>query len=281
MKYHKRICKFCNEEFLVSRSNLKKIFCNKKCSGNFKSQNKTTVLKCIFCLKDYKVPISTKDRRKYCSKQCKDIHQCELNKGSNNPNYGNSKLKGIKRTPDKIKKISNGALKSWATEERKNRHKIFMERYFSQFGYYPMNSPESMNKAKETLRKKMSEGDYKAKTYRGICGYYVSKKTNQEEYYHSSYELIRMQELDMDSDVLTWTKKHKICIHLEGKHWYIPDILIEYVNNEKVLEEIKGYIRDEDLFNKQIEAAKKYCEEKNIIYKINYMKHLKYGKNKN
>lgn len=60
-----------------------------------------------------------------------------------------------------------------------------------------------------------------------------------------------MKKLDDDINVLSWTKKHSIVI--KYKHdgilkSYIPDFLIEYVDGSKIIEEVKGYIEDIEVF---------------------------------
>jgi hypothetical protein len=43
-----------------------------------------------------------------------------------------------------------------------------------------------------------------------------------------------------------------------------------------VLEEVKGYVRNKELFNLQIQKANEYIEANNITeYKVNFMEHLK------
>ena len=69
-------------------------------------------------------------------------------------------------------------MKSWETEERKIKQKKFLENYKKQKGYYPGQSPEAIEKRKNTMLKKMSNGEYEAKVHRGLMGHYVSKKTN-------------------------------------------------------------------------------------------------------
>lgn len=105
-------------------------------------------------------------------------------------------------------------------------------------------------------------------------GYYISKKTKVKEFYHSSYEYTRMKELDDDSSVKSWTKKHKIKIpyQFEGlEKTYIPDFLIEYSTGEFVLEEVKGYVIDKRKYDLKCSVANVFCKNNNMSYRVNFM----------
>ncbi len=108
-------------------------------------------------------------------------------------------------------------------------------------------------------------------------GYYKSIKTNNIEYYHSSWELNKMKLLDVSKDVVWWTKNHKIRIPYSYNgviHHYIPDFLIKK-KSKIILEEVKGYIKDIDIFNIKCRVAKRYCKENNMEYKISYDNNIK------
>jgi hypothetical protein len=95
------------------------------------------------------------------------------------------------------------------------------------------------------------------------------------EYYRSSYELIRMQELDNDVDVISWTTKHGIKIPYDDNGiagMYIPDFLISYIDGKTILEEVKGWISDVEKHEKKVYAAKNWCKHLHYTYKLNYMK---------
>lgn len=72
------------------------------------------------------------------------------------------------------------------------------------------------------------------KKRRGHGGTYKSKLSGVVESYDSNWELIRMKMLDDDSDVVSWTKLHKIKIAYEDNNEikkqrnYVPDFLIKY-----------------------------------------------------
>ena len=105
-------------------------------------------------------------------------------------------------------------------------------------------------------------------------GNYV-KKTGEVEYYRSSYELKRMIELDADMSVANWTTKHGIHIPYvinDVKKNYIPDFLIEYVSGRVVLEEVKGYIKDNEVHQKKLEVATTWAVKNNCEYIVNFMR---------
>ena len=110
-------------------------------------------------------------------------------------------------------------------------------------------------------------------------GSYISTKTNVNEKYDSSYELQRMIELDEDKTVIYWTKRHHIRLpykdNIDATKHYIPDFYIEYIDKSIIIEEVKGWIRDQDRFNRQVAAVTKYCDEKQYKFIVNFMKNIK------
>ncbi len=268
----KSVCQYCYKEFKYYWLKPRK-FCSKKCSGLNQRIDKKTIL-CLNCNISFNVYKSLKNA-KYCNRKCKDEYQKILFKGEKNPNYNNSKLKGIKRSPAVIEKIREGIRKSWKKPNRLIKYYESIERYKDKYGHYPMHSNISREKACNSYREGIIDGTIKQVTH-GKCGYYISIKTKIKEYFHSSWEHIRMMELDEDDNVIFWTKKHKISIKLEDNRWYLPDFLIEYGTGQKVLEEVKGFIRDKKLFELKVKKAKEYIKKNNISeYKVNFMNHLK------
>jgi len=111
-------------------------------------------------------------------------------------------------------------------------------------------------KAALNMQKRLGSGKYIYKQ-----GTYCSTVTGQHEWYHSSWELQRFQELDRLG--LKWTKKHGIIIRYKWNdkyHFYTPDILIPDLNQ---LEEIKPNIFTLEPQNQaKFEAARNYCNKK-------------------
>lgn len=100
-------------------------------------------------------------------------------------------------------------------------------------------------------------------------GYYISLRDNQRKWFDSFYELTRMKQLDMDDDVLEWSK-NKIKIPYIGEdkkeHIYTPDFLVKFKDGETAIEEIKGRMTPRDLL--KMEAAIPFLKKMNIKYKI-------------
>jgi len=96
---------------------------------------------------------------------------------------------------------------------------------------------------------------------RFVHGWYVSKKTGAKEFFQSGYELQRFKQLDSDSEVKFWTKRHGLVIlynHEGGRSSYHPDLLV-WTQSGWVLEEVKGWVTSVDLL--KFEAARLFCFE--------------------
>ena len=265
-------CLHCNEEFKTWDK--KQIFCSCKCAQYYRAIGKSKIEKCLICGEEIRVYKCEENKKKYCSVICQKKGQKITQKGEKNSNFGNHKLKGRIKTSKELEKQSKGATIAWQNPERLKKQKLALEKYKEENGFYPMQSEQSKEKRQKSWLKTIEEKDVKLRC-RGVSGYYISSKTLRREYYMSTWELIRMQELDKETEVIFWTKKHKIHIALSRKRNYLPDFYIEYKNEEKVLEEVKGYIRDKELFEEQIRVAQVYCQEKKWKFKINFMNHLR------
>jgi hypothetical protein len=99
-------------------------------------------------------------------------------------------------------------------------------------------------------------------------GNYISKISRKQEHYDSSYELLRMKQLD--SLKIPWTKKHGIVIkykNIKGKiKRYIPDFLV----SNSTIEEVKPkYLVENYIPVKiKIKAGKLYCKQNGYKFKI-------------
>lgn len=104
-----------------------------------------------------------------------------------------------------------------------------------------------------------------------IHGIYTSTKTGKVELYDSTFELRRFRALDASPLVKTWTKDHKLKLPYKLKHRrhrYIPDIVVEYHDGRKFLEEVKGYVYEPKKFIMKNASAKVYCSLKKWTYRI-------------
>lgn len=106
-------------------------------------------------------------------------------------------------------------------------------------------------------------------------GHYYNKFTNEMEYHHSGYERKFMEFLNVQPDVIFWTKKHKIFIdYIFGdkvkKYW--PDFYIEFDNGFKTIVELKGFEEDPTILECKIAAGIEYCNNNNLTYQIIFQK---------
>lgn len=91
------------------------------------------------------------------------------------------------------------------------------------------------------------------------------------ERYDSSWEKEYMAELEEDNDVDRWTKQHGILIpylaeNNEYKN-YRPDFLVQYVNGDKKIIELKGnhLLKNEDT-KRKTEQGRKWCKRRGMEY---------------
>lgn len=132
------------------------------------------------------------------------------------------------------------------------------------------HSSETKTKLRESWLKRTKNGTVLG-NLKFKMGEYISKKTGRREIFHSSYEKTRMEFLDMSQDVIDWTKQHGISIPYEfrdAEHLYIPDFLVTWMDGQKTLEEIKGFVKDQkQLFAKNM-AAVSYAEDNGLIFRL-------------
>jgi len=113
-------------------------------------------------------------------------------------------------------------------------------------------------------------------------GWVMNKSTNEEEYFASSYEERRMNQLN-ELGVI-WTKNHRIRIPYKDEvgntRNYVPDFLID----GRIIEEIKP----KSLINSKmdnncykVEAAIEFCKNNGYEYRIISEEELKIGKYNN
>lgn len=110
---------------------------------------------------------------------------------------------------------------------------------------------------------------------RGTKSWYSSKKTGQRFFADSSLELFRMIQLDSDSTVITWTKRHKIKIlyNFDGIDRYcVPDFFITYSDGHKGIEEVKGRITKKETAKKN--AIEMWCESNGLSFNFITQKQL-------
>jgi hypothetical protein len=260
-----KICECCNVRFTTTKKNQKN--CSRVCGQSKKKQIKI-VKECEFtgCTKTFeKLPNGLKI---FCSRDCQVEWQKYSQLGENNPNYGNRKPNMFKHTDNAKKIIKQKVKESWGKKERLEKHLAFFDKHRLENGSMDWHTDEFRNKISIANANRISNG------LNVFCdGEYFSYKTKQLEFYDSSWELLRMVELDDNEDVKFWTKKHKIYVEYEfngrvSRH--IPDFYIINNDGKILIEEIKGWSRGDDKLKSQIMAIKKYCNDRNIQYSINF-----------
>jgi hypothetical protein len=159
----------------------------------------------------------------------------------------------------------------WSEEQKAHMSRVLMGRQVTWVDKI-RESHWSKNDQAQDVIDKMTE---KNTTWRAKRGWYLSTKTNVKEFYHSSYELRRMQELDADDNVVLWTKRHTISITYQyagRERRYVPDFLIETIDGILFVEEVKGYIKDVAQYDAKCSAARVWCLLNGYVYLTNFMK---------
>jgi hypothetical protein len=175
-----------------------------------------------------------------------------------------------KHTEKAKKIIKEKVLKSWETHERLLKHKQGLENYVQKYGRYPSQCDSAREAiSKMNIERLLNDTNFLHKRFKR--GYYTSLKTGITEYYHSSYEERRMVELDNDTSVKYWTKRHDIILKYGVGRRYYPDFFIEKNDNQIIIEEVKGYVKNEDDFIKKIKALKVFCLENSYACEVNFM----------
>lgn len=237
-------CDNCQEKFtkIGTEAKLKnKRFCSIKCKGVWIRKNRLTSEIISNGLKRFysKNNVWNKGLNKFNNESIKKISDHHL--------IPNGEFQKMTRSDEHHKKISE------SLKGEKN----------------PFFGKKHSNKSKSKISKKRSEnianGTINLKGL-GIKGWYFSSKNNTQFYHDSFWELLRMKILDLDENVINWTKRHKIKIPYvfeKIKRNYIPDFLIQYKNKRKVLEEVKGY-EEEKRKKLKFKLLKRYCEKNNL-----------------
>lgn len=171
--------------------------------------------------------------------------------------------------PENIKKIAQTKLKHYGSTTYNNTKK-YKKTCRKKYGVdNVMQNKTIKERAIDTYTKRLANGEYTISSNRWKTGWYV-KKDGTKEWFDSSFEQKRMQQLD--SMGVTWTKKHKIripYIYNKIKTYYVPDFLI----NNTIIEEVKGWMTKE--VKLKAKAAKKFCKIHGYTYRFLLGKELK------
>ena len=104
--------------------------------------------------------------------------------------------------------------------------------------------------------------------YRGMGGIWQSSKTGCWHPAASSYELVRMQQLDTDATIKLWNRDVPRIPYSENRI-YVPDFFIEYYDGRVVVEEVKpefavGY----EINQQKWQAARKYLNQIGYEFRV-------------
>jgi len=171
------------------------------------------------------------------------------------------------------------------TEDTKNKIGIARKKYYETHeGYWKGKklSESAREKMSDTRTKRWINGDYKHLKTSWKRGIYFFQKEGREVSYRSSWELAFMKYLDSKKSVVKCEYERIRIAYRDTeskRRHYIPDIYAEYKDGRKVLYEIKPFVRKDSEINKlKFKAARKYCHEKNIKFKViteKYLKHIR------
>ena len=196
-------------------------------------------------------------------------------KGTKNSTY-NLTADGLVRKQKAARKVAN----------RLHRDGRAGSGYFK-YHEYPQEGVERCRKA--TLRK-IADGTFNpamnirkfiaaggSKKYwnsrvnRGTHGMFYSKKNRKRLRYDSSWELKRMEYLEVNKLVVRCEKNPvQIPYNLNGQaHYYFPDFLVEYRDGHRVLEEVKPKeFLDYQVNVEKFKVARIFCKSLKIKFKI-------------
>ncbi len=265
-------CVTCGNDFKTYKEKQK--FCSRVCSGKARKLKRVRV-ECGFsgCSTTFSVVDTSTYAKRFCSPECQHKWQVFNQSGDKNGNFGRENKWGH-HNDEKRKEISVKIKKSWENPERLVKHLEFLDRHRLPDGSFDFQDKSFREKLSiAAINRLIKDPKYGAYTN---CkkGWYISEKTKDNEYYHSSWEELKMKELDCDDDVVFWTKKHGYIIKYEYNNTikrYLPDFLVRKKNTITMVE-VKGYVKDVELYKAKTLSALYFFHKINIDYVVDFMK---------
>ena len=171
---------------------------------------------------------------------------------------------------ERIDKISETSKKRWENDEYRKKTINSIKNTLSDGRCEkPKDYRENMSKI---ISKLYAEGTISNESNKYKTGKYDSK-IGEVFLYSSSYELESMILFDESSNIKSWTNKHGIRIKYYynnlNRH-YIPDFLIEFLNGDTYIIEMKGWNTEE--VNVKEYYTKKIYPNYKIFYSVNDLK---------
>ena len=235
---------------LISKQGWKKLKNGKivyKDINDLNNSNHRVIVKCDECYKEFETIWSKRKKRMKNLK--KDLCNSCAKSGNRNSQYG------IDR-------------KELCAIARKHQTKNPMQG--------KTHSTSTKSKMSKIKANQISNGEFDLlSNNRGQKIWYFSTKNNASFCADSVLELYRMTQLDLDNEIKSWTKRHKIKVPymIDGIQKYTtPDFLIVLNDNTKTIEEVKGWVSKKELIKR--EALKKYCTENGFSFSYKTQKDL-------
>jgi hypothetical protein len=171
---------------------------------------------------------------------------------------------------ERIDKISETSKKRWENDEYRKKTINSIKNTLSD-GRCEKTKDYRENMSK-IISKLYAEGTISNESNKYKTGKYDSK-IGEVFLYSSSYELESMILFDESSNIKSWTNKHGIRIKYYynnlNRH-YIPDFLIEFLNGNTYIIEMKGWNTEE--VNVKEYYTKKIYPNYKIFYSVNDLK---------
>ena len=277
-------CKNCSKHFFVKKTILnrgKGKFCCKNCYTEHSNKlNIGSIINgyCKICGKGFHfTPYLIQTNKQFCSNQCfsksleKKITKNCINCNSLFTDLPHSNQKHCSRKCFETKYLIEYKCENCGVSfnaNKKIRNPIKSHHFCSNKCKFSWCKGKPHPKMSEWMAINIANGNFEpfAGNYY-TQGYYISKITNNTEYYASSYELKRMEQLDKLG--VKWTKKHNIKIKYLDKnnteHYFIPNLLV----NNTIVEEIKPInLLNNNNNQEKFLAAEKYCKNNDLIFKV-------------
>ena len=269
-------CLYCLKDFEVAYRFRKQKYCDQKCMGEYKKKITKHITICAWCEKEFEQSEKKKYQKVYCSKACEVL---KLREGNQEYVTNTCKKCNKKFSVKYTNKTKIFCSRTCATSGSNNAMygKCGVDSHF--YGLEPWNkgltteTDERLARLGEKISviiaDKIVNNEFNH-PIGFITGWFNSKKNNKDYYYRSSYELKAYEKLEKDENVISFIGSPLRIPYIfeNGKHNYIPDILVTYIDERKELVEIKpiSILKQK---HKKLEAKLKallaYCSQNTYI----------------
>jgi hypothetical protein len=199
-------------------------------------------------------------RRKYCSKRCSKLE--------NNPSKDSWDLERRNKLREKQEKLvadgkwENPIHKEGAIEKIKETKKLNPVHF----------SKERLELSSYLSAKRIVEGrNENLGCYKyGKRGYFWSNKNGKNIRYRSSFEKRAFELLEVEESVISYIHEPFYLKYLIGgvHRYYIPDILVEFINCKKLIEVKPITLTNTEEFKAKQNSAIEFCKENGIDYEV-------------